>query len=457
MSLFSVGRAECTYVVPRDHPTPDDARRRLDAQFRDLVPCSCARAVGALAPEHDPSIWLIERLDVELAVFDGIAGDRLAELWSAEVARAVARAVRRGEGVVRFADRAAFVAQFVADVAAGRECGRWYYAPFTSLRSLPAAGRIREAMVREPARSFAIFAALVRLERAGDVITGLGDRGADEVWEAAFPLAACEPWPRLLELLASLWEGAQDVTTTRGALRVAAALLRQDAGATPAAIRAHVDALRVLAMVEWEMVEAILSGDVAAALRGIPADSLAAAAPVRLLMAIAASRPEVVTCAASTVRAAPTAADALTGSAFAGYAMLLPILAEIEPPLDRAAREAVLARCAASASVVFDPLMDIVRSDDAEPRRARSPRLAQRVLAAFAARIPGFARSSAAHLRENFLDGPGALRCEGDRVQVLLPRVPLAMLLRMMGMHGKTFTLPWLPERTITLLLPEEV
>jgi hypothetical protein len=458
MSLFSVGRAECTYVVPRDHPAPDDVRHRIDGVFRDHVPASCARAIHALAPEHDPSIVLIDRVDVELAVFDAIESDRLAALWSAEIARAIARLVRRGEGVLRFAGRAAFVAQYVADVAAGRDGGAWYYALFASLRSLPAAMRIREAIVREPEHAFAIVAELVRLERDRDVITALGHRGADEVWETAFPSGECRPSPRLLELAASFWE-AEEMTTTRGALRVAAALLRygiEETPETPAAIRAHVDALRVLAMAarDWRVVESILSGDVAAALRAIPADSLAAAVPVRLLAAIAETRPDTVTCAASTVATSTPASDTLLGSAFAGYAMLLPILAEFE--LDSGARERVLASCAASKELLFDPVVQLVRGEDESPARARTSRIAKRVLANFAARIPGFARSTPAHLRENFLDGPGALRIDRERIEVFLPRMPLAVLLRMMGMHGKTFELPWLPDRTITLLLPED-
>ncbi|HXH90990.1 MAG TPA: hypothetical protein VNN25_05380, partial [Thermoanaerobaculia bacterium] len=120
---FTITRAGCTYIVPREHPAPDDVRRRLDGVLRDRV--LTPDVLDALGPEADPAVWLIERLDVGVAIFDALEDDRVAELWGREIARAVAHTVRRGAGVLRFADRAAFIAQYVADAAAGRDGGKW--------------------------------------------------------------------------------------------------------------------------------------------------------------------------------------------------------------------------------------------------------------------------------------------------------------------------------------------
>ncbi|HXH95277.1 MAG TPA: hypothetical protein VNN25_27125, partial [Thermoanaerobaculia bacterium] len=305
-------------------------------------------------------------------------------------------------------------------------------------------------------RAFAIFTELVHIGRESIVISALGDRGADEVWETAFPIDACEPSADLLASIASFWEETIDPGTTHGALRLVATLIRHGVSETPAAMRAHVDAVRSLAASASAPGWHPQPGDASlqnAAGQGAPHSNA-------LLIAIGRSRPELVTSVASTVRAAAIATNTMIGSAFAGYALLLPIIAELEPPLERAARELVLAKCAAADDVFLDAILQLVQGDDVEDETTRSDdeleTIANEVLASFGNRIPGFARSSAAHLRENFLDGTGAIRFERERIEILLPHVPLALLLRMFGVHGKTFALPWLPERTITLLMPED-
>lgn len=474
-SRFTVGRAACAYVVPREHPAPEDVRRRADVVFHERIPSACARVLSLLAPADDPSVWLIDRLDVDVALGGALDEHLLAETWSIEIARALAHRLNRGEGVVRFPTRAAFVARFIVDAASGRDAGKWYYAQFDSLRALPTSAKIREAIVREPELAFAIIAELVRANRVDEVIAALGDRGAHEIWATVFPPNECEASPRLLELLLSFWEGAA-LATPQLALRLAASALRHTPDATPAAIRAHVDALLVLAEAmrvagddaavdSWRFVEALVDGDLAAALRIVDrtADSLAAVAPLRLLIRVAATRPDLITCAASTLRASATSIvaasdDSIVASAFAGYALLLPFL----PEIDCVARALVLAKCSNRDDLRFDPLVQLLRGDD-EDDGIETPcaeeeliAIAESVMAAFAAGLPGFARSSAAHLRENFLSGHGAIRFARDRVDVFLPRVPLALLLRITGVDGKTFMLPWMPERPVTLLLPED-
>ena len=130
-SRFTVGRAGCAYVVPREHPAPEDVRRDADIVFRERLPAACGRALSALARDDDPSVWLVERLDVEVAW----AGSRddLAGEWSAQIARALTRTLHRAEGVLHFPTRAAFVARFIADAATGRDAGKWYYAQFDAL------------------------------------------------------------------------------------------------------------------------------------------------------------------------------------------------------------------------------------------------------------------------------------------------------------------------------------
>jgi hypothetical protein len=93
---------------------------------------------------------------------------------------------------------------------------------------------------------------------------------------------------------------------------------------------------------------------------------------------------------------------------------------------------------------------------DIERELDRTVTLAARaVMTSLAARLPGFARSSLAHLRDNFLTGAGTIRDDGERIDVRLPELPLALVVRIAGMHDRGFAVPWLPDRVITLRLPE--
>src|SRR5687767_4072676 len=134
--MFNIGRAESVYIVPREHPAADDIRMRGDRVLREGLPEVLPRIVEAAFPGM--AVWLVERLDVDLAfAADTLDDDALAVVWSQEIVRSLAHALHKREQVLCFETRAAFVAQYVADLAAGRAQGRWYYAPFASLAALP--------------------------------------------------------------------------------------------------------------------------------------------------------------------------------------------------------------------------------------------------------------------------------------------------------------------------------
>jgi hypothetical protein len=77
------------------------------------------------------------------------------------------------------------------------------------------------------------------------------------------------------------------------------------------------------------------------------------------------------------------------------------------------------------------------------------------VLRRFAAMLPGFSQSSALHLFVNFLDVRASLEDEPTRRIVRLGRPPLDLVLRMAGIGGGVFILPWLDSRPFTLF-PED-
>jgi hypothetical protein len=91
-----------------------------------------------------------------------------------------------------------------------------------------------------------------------------------------------------------------------------------------------------------------------------------------------------------------------------------------------------------TSGLVGDPAVDLVWSW-----------LAALTLHLFARRLPGFARSSAAHLSRNFLAGTALFSRGDDGLTVTLPRVPLRLVLAMGG-WGR-HDIPWLPRQTLRI------
>jgi hypothetical protein len=93
------------------------------------------------------------------------------------------------------------------------------------------------------------------------------------------------------------------------------------------------------------------------------------------------------------------------------------------------------------------PLLDGIRFDVTWSLVARA------VLKSFARRLLGFHRSSPEYLYQNFLAGPSIVTAARGAIEVLLPRCPLDVVLRMTGVDGTTYRVPWLGDAEVTLRL----
>lgn len=213
---LSIRRLNATYLVPRDLEAPEAARRRLDEVVTRRLADDCARLLSRALDPHDDSVWLIRRLDIELALDLGAADDDLiARAWAQRTAVSLARALAAGPdgtNVIRFPDAASHLAQFVLDLAEGRAWGKWYYDSFDSLRSLPAGAAVCEALVRTPGTASEVLSRLDARGAASLVIGSLDTRGARRVY-AACGEGTTPPSPGtnarlVVELLAALWHGA---------------------------------------------------------------------------------------------------------------------------------------------------------------------------------------------------------------------------------------------------------
>jgi hypothetical protein len=81
--------------------------------------------------------------------------------------------------------------------------------------------------------------------------------------------------------------------------------------------------------------------------------------------------------------------------------------------------------------------------------------LAAAILRSFARRLPGFAWSSFDHLQRNFLAGESLVRFTPGLIEVQLPLSPLHSVLRLIGINGYEYAIPWLNDTRAILHLPE--
>lgn len=79
--------------------------------------------------------------------------------------------------------------------------------------------------------------------------------------------------------------------------------------------------------------------------------------------------------------------------------------------------------------------------------------IARALMRAFALRLMGFDQSSMPYLYRNFLAGTSTVHLQQDLVEVQLPCSPLHTILRMAGVHGQSYALPWLNDTQVTLAL----
>jgi hypothetical protein len=127
---------------------------RLDEAVDLGLPDALSAATSPWLSDTDPGIWLIRRLEVGMDI--NVAWERnvLIRAWAMQIARALHAALQDGgdgQTVLWFPNRAAYLARFLVDAAAGWAWGKWYYESFEGLRLLPTSAVLRTAICEEPA------------------------------------------------------------------------------------------------------------------------------------------------------------------------------------------------------------------------------------------------------------------------------------------------------------------
>lgn len=172
---MGIGRLTVRIAGDRSRPAP---RAPDPADLSGAV----ADALSSLVDPGDPAIWVVRRLDLRarsaLADAAGIAAAVAAAL------RAAIARVLRGEtadGVMRFPDRATWLAALLWDHARGEARGRWCYARFAHLDALPAQWVPRQLFAAEPEMAWPVMMRLHAERRLAAWLHAMGEGGAGGV------------------------------------------------------------------------------------------------------------------------------------------------------------------------------------------------------------------------------------------------------------------------------------
>jgi hypothetical protein len=229
--------------------------------MRTTLPHECARRLQPLLPD-DGALWFIRRLDVEAIVDLAGEDDAVAGLWADGVVDRISRTLaesRSDDEVVRFPDRATYLARFLEDLVAGHAWDRWHYAPLDSLRPLPTGAAVREALVRDVAEADAAMVMLAATGRLGAVLSTMSATDLRRVLDARIPRGSgVMPGDSSLDAILAVWADAAiesssaPLARTRNALRLYVALHGRSALASGSEVRAAIDVLLWLASVGHE-------------------------------------------------------------------------------------------------------------------------------------------------------------------------------------------------------------
>src|ERR1041385_5265239 len=120
-STLHIGRLFNRYLVPAEHQAPEEVRHLCETSLATMLSDSLAAVLRQSLPAHDPSLWFIRRLELDFAINTEFHTSNLPDIWAKEIAAGLADALKRSGGaeVLRFPDRAAYMANFFLDLAEG--------------------------------------------------------------------------------------------------------------------------------------------------------------------------------------------------------------------------------------------------------------------------------------------------------------------------------------------------
>ncbi|MBI1205815.1 MAG: hypothetical protein GC191_00855 [Azospirillum sp.] len=239
-STLTIARLTLSSVVPREQfgatvPAADAGR----FVRHDLIP-ALAQALTPILDDGNDAVWVIRRLDLDLAVDAAWTGAVTAARLAAAVGAALAEVVagRAANAAIRFPDRASYLAQFLDDLAAGCAFERWYYPSFRGLGALPTTSAVRIVLERDAGVAIRALSLLGRRRRLTRVLGCLSEPDAARLVGGLFGEATAIPDAALIAAAAEVIAGDPALVANRGRAVANLALsvvLLEPGGVSPAA------------------------------------------------------------------------------------------------------------------------------------------------------------------------------------------------------------------------------
>lgn len=156
-------RLRTRYLVSKEHPNPEMVRHKMDDVITGYLKDALARVFNSAQGSSADVLWFIRKLDVNFSLNASWDPDTVARVWAESIAEAVYTVQQSGgaaEIVMRFDNRASYIGQFLADLAADSAWGKWYYESLSGVKMLSVSSAIRTVIGREPEAAFKGIATL---------------------------------------------------------------------------------------------------------------------------------------------------------------------------------------------------------------------------------------------------------------------------------------------------------
>jgi len=212
----TVGLWTGTYQLPRDFSVPRDLQLRLDSIVADRLALACRSFLEQSLNPADPSVWRVRDLTLNFSLDTGFSDVHgVACDWGRSLAFEILSIVEGGQvndSILRFPNRAAFLAQFLADLAAGRAWGKWYYEEFSDLQMLPSRQVICSIFLRKDPLPADLLRQIASIGRLETVLQVLNESDAGLIFDLCFENAAStfrnENLQKWAGIVLELWNSA---------------------------------------------------------------------------------------------------------------------------------------------------------------------------------------------------------------------------------------------------------
>lgn len=182
-----IERLHNRYLVPADDAVSAELRDRCESSIRIELHSALAQVLDRSFDPQDSSVWFVRKLSLDFALSSQIDQGVAPRVWAQQIGSRLIEALRQPDDneVIRFPDRAAYLAHFLLDLAGGSAWEKWYYTPFAGLRALSVTAALRTAILDQPETGLSAFDLLgdkaSRIAEAlcppdaASVLAGLGD------------------------------------------------------------------------------------------------------------------------------------------------------------------------------------------------------------------------------------------------------------------------------------------